>query len=99
VTHGAAIIVEILLGLLLAALVAIGVILCRIERRLAEWRAIWDNLPPIATDYHSREIMHIIQEIAHYIALHPGKPKSRRRKSQKIEVPNINDDPADRKLL
>jgi hypothetical protein len=91
-------IVEILLGLLLAALVAIGVILYRIERRLAEWRATWDNLPPTATDYHSREIMHITQEIAHYVALHPDKLKPR-RKSQKIEPPNISDDPADRKLL
>ena len=91
-------VVEILLGLLLAALVAIGVILYRIERRLAEWRATWDNLPPIATDYHSREIMHIAQEIAHYIALHPDKPKPR-RKSPKIAPSHIADDPADRKLL
>jgi hypothetical protein len=91
-------VVEILLGLLLAALVAIGVILFRIERRLVEWRATWDNLPPTATDYHSREIMHITQEIAHYVALQRDKPKVRRR-SHKIEPPNISEDPADRKLL
>ena len=66
-------IVEILLGLILAALVAVAVILHGIDRRLVEWRDSWATLPSGATDYHSKELLNVVQEIAHYLAIHPQK--------------------------
>jgi len=67
---------DVLLILILVALVVIGVLLNRICQNLIRWNRVWENSPAFASDYHAKETLKVVQEIAHYLAVDHLERKS-----------------------